>query len=380
LNRAFIEVLTEGDYMGKFHLFPNTIWMLRKEMMKSEFEEDLLAVHQLSSKFSTPYFGNCFPEWTGGHSNIMGCRTRLNANWTGDWDLDTLRTGNLAYVTINLPRIAYKAGDGEYYDELNKVLGLAEEILLLRRQQALKCFKTNLLPFLAQTNKEGEMYYRIENATISFGFIGMNEALKAMNIEDGIVSKDGQKMAKNILQYMNEYTKDLTNETGYRWTILQTPAETTAHRFAMLDMKKYPRQAIVSGDEESYYYTNSSHVPVDESRYLIPEKIKIESQFHPLTSGGHIFHAFMGESFSDPEGMMSLTKKIVKTDLGFWAYTNAFSFCFNCNTMMKGLEDNCSNCGSSEDVEQYSRITGYMQQVGRKKIVLVDGILVSVKN
>jgi len=127
---------------------------------------------------------------------------------------------------------------------------------------------------------------------------------------------------------MNEYTKDLTNETGYRWTILQTPAETTAHRFAMLDMKKYPRQAIVSGDEESYYYTNSSHVPVDESRYLIPEKIKIESQFHPLTSGGHIFHAFMGESFSDPEGMSEFNQKDSENRFRLLGLYKCFFFLF----------------------------------------------------
>ena len=98
------------------------------------------------------------------------------------------------------------------------------------------------------------------------------------------------------------------------------------------------------------------------------EKIKIEEQYHPLTPGGHIFHAFMGESYSDPDSLMSLTNKIArKSDIGFWAYSSALSFCLKCKTLMKGLNHTCPTCGESEDVEWYDRITGYVQQVGRAK-------------
>jgi ribonucleoside-triphosphate reductase len=369
LNRAFIEVMMEGDYVGKPHLFPNSIWMLRKEMMKNEFEEDLFKVHELSAKYSTPYFGNCLPEWTGGHSNVMGCRTRLNSNWTGDWDIDTLRTGNLAYVTINLPRIEYKTevGNGFFYEELDRVLGLAEEMLLIRREHALKCLgKNKLLPFLTQKTQDGEQYYRIENATLSFGFVGMDEMLRAMNISDGIVNREGQKIASEVLAHFNKYAKNLTEETGYRWTILQTPGETTAHRFAMLDKQYYPDSAIVKGEKDSYYYTNSSHVPVDNSANLI-DRVKIESKFHSLTSGGHIQHFWLGESHPNPEALASLTKKIARTNCGFFAYSSAFSYCFNCNTFLRGLQEQCPKCASVDEIEWYDRITGYVQQVGHKK-------------
>ena len=98
------------------------------------------------------------------------------------------------------------------------------------------------------------------------------------------------------------------------------------------------------------------------------EKIKIEEQYHSLTPGGHIFHAFMGESYSDPDSLMSLTDKIArKSDIGFWAYSSALSFCLKCKTLMKGLNNTCPTCGESEDVEWYDRITGYVQQVGRAK-------------
>lgn len=371
LNRAFIEVMSEGDAMGKPHLFPNSIWMLRDEFLTGDYDEEIKMVHELSAKFSTPYFANVIPRWTGGHSNVMGCRTRLNTNWSGDWDVDTLRTGNLAYVTINLPRIAYKVEgykNGFFYEELDRVLGLAEEILLIRREHALKCLNEHkLLPFLAQKDDKGETYYRIENATLSFGFVGMHETIQALGIKDGIVSERGQKIARNILQHINDYAKDLTEETGYRWTVLQTPGESTCHRFATLDKQHFSQEAIVQGDKGEYYYTNSSHIPVDENKYLIPEKIKIENQFHPLTSGGHIYHGFIGEAYPDPDAMMGLTKKITKSDLGFWAYTSAFSYCFACNTFIRGLQYLCTECGSSDKIEHYSRITGYLQQVGHKK-------------
>jgi len=367
--RAYTDIMLEGDAMGKPFLFPNTIYNLRKEHMGKDYEEDLLKVHELSAKFSVPYFSNQTVSWNGDTSNKMGCRTLLSTNWTGDWDTDTLRTGNLAYISLNLPRIAYKTkiGNNSFYDELDKILGFTEELLLIRRQHALKCLnKFALLPFLTQKNKLGEQYYRIQNATLSFGIVGMNETLIALGIPEGITSKEGQKVAIEILEYINNYAKDLVEETGYRWTVLQSPAETTCGRFANLDKKYYP-DYVVSNNSEDSYYTNSTHIPVDESKLLITEKIKIESKFHPLTKGGHIFHGFLGETYPDPEALMSLTKKMAKTELGFWAYTSAFSYCFDCNQFLRGMQEQCNRCGSVDNIEHYSRITGYLQQVGNKK-------------
>ena len=200
--------MLKGDFVGKPHLFPNSIWMIREEMMKDELENDFLEVHNLSSKYSTPYFANCLPSYAGGHSNVMGCRTRLNTTWTGEWDSDTLRTGNLAYVSLNLPRLGYQE-DGTLYERLDKILGLAEQVLLIRRQHALKCLGDfSLLPFLTQKDGDGNPYYRVENATLSFGIVGMDETLRALGIEDGIVSTEGQREANSILDYINTYVND----------------------------------------------------------------------------------------------------------------------------------------------------------------------------
>ncbi len=367
LQRAFTENLLKGDSDGKPHLFPNTIYVLRDEMLKNEFEDDLRRVHELSAKFGTPYFINMLPKYRGNLANYMGCRTSLNDNWTGDWSKDCMRTGNLAYVTLNFPRMAYSSrDDAEIFDYLDNYMELAKEVLLLRRQQAMNCLDDyNLLPFLTQ-EFDGDRYYSINNSTLSFGFVGLNEMLQ-YHCGEGITDPDSQKFGLKLIEYMNKRAEELKDETGYRWTVLQTPAESTAYRFAMLDREKFKDKIIVQGDAETSYYTNSSHVPVNTD-VLLPEKIKIESKFHPLTLGGHIFHAFMGESYSEPDSLMSLTNKIAhKSDIGFWAYSSALSFCIKCKTLMKGLQNQCATCGEQKEVEWYDRITGYVQQVGRSK-------------
>jgi len=367
LQRAFTETLLEGDSDGKPHLFPNTIYALRENVLKNEFEEDIKLVHELSAKYGGAYFVNMLPDYRGDMANYMGCRTSLNDNWTGDWDKDCLRTGNLAYVTLNLPRIAYNSkDDSDVYEYLDSYLTLAEQVLMLRREQAMNCLNNyNLLPFLRQ-EVDGKIYYRIENSTLSFGFVGLNEMLYSY-LGCGIEDKDACKFGLNILEYINARADKLKDKTGLRWSVLQTPAESTAYRFAMLDLKKHRDKIVAQGNKKAAYYTNSSHVPVN-SGCLLPEKIKIEEKFHSRTLGGHIFHAFMGESYSDPDSLMSLTNKIArKSDIGFWAYSSALSFCIKCKTLMKGLHDTCGTCGEQAKVEWYDRITGYVQQVGRSK-------------
>lgn len=367
IQRAFTETLLQGDKDGKPHLFPNTIYTLRKETLNSEYEEDIRLVHELSAKYGSSYFVNMFPKYRGNMANYMGCRTCLQDTWTGDWEQDCLRTGNLAYVTLNFPRIGYQSKDeDQVFEYLDEYMDLAVETLMLRREQGLKCLNDyHILPFLDQ-DVDGEPYYRIDNSTLSFGYVGLNEMLLAL-FGEGIENPDANKFGVKCLEYVNERANQLKEDTGLRWSVIQTPAESTAYRFATLDKKQFGDKAIVQGSADASYYTNSSHVPVDTQGSLI-DKIKIEEKYHSLTPGGHIFHAFMGESYSDPDSLMSLTNKIAKkSDIGFWAYSSALSFCLKCKTLMKGLNNSCPTCGETEDVEWYDRITGYVQQVGRAK-------------
>lgn len=367
IQRAFTETLYAGDQEGKPHLFPNTIYTLRKETLKGDYDEDLQLVHELSAKYGSPYFVNMLPEYRNQMANYMGCRTCLQDTWTGDWEQDCLRTGNLAYVTLNLPRIGYQSKDeSQVFEYLDEYMDLAVETLMIRREQGLKCLNNfKILPFLDQ-EIDDDQYYRIRNSTLSFGFVGLNEMLLSL-FGEGIENPDANKFGVKCLEYINARADKLKDETGLRWSVIQTPAESTAYRFATLDKEKFGDKAILNGEGNANYYTNSSHVPVDTGVSLI-DKIKIEEQYHSLTPGGHIFHAFMGESYADPDSLMSLTNKIAKkSDIGFWAYSSAMSFCLKCKTLMKGLNNQCPNCGEKDDVEWYDRITGYVQQVGRAK-------------
>lgn len=367
IQKAFTETLLAGDQEGKPHLFPNTIYTLRKETLKGDYDEDLRLVHELSAKYGSSYFVNMLPDYRNEMANYMGCRTCLQDTWTGDWDEDCLRTGNLAYVTLNFPRIGYQSKDeDQVFEYLDEYMDLAVETLMMRRQQGLNCFENyGILPFLNQ-KVEDDTYYRIRNSTLSFGFVGLNEMLLAL-FGAGIDDPDANKFGVKCLEYINQRAEALKEETGLRWSVLQTPAESTAYRFTTLDKEKFGDKVIVQGDGNANYYTNSSHVPVDTGVSLI-DKIKIEEQYHSLTPGGHIFHAFMGESYADPDSLMSLTNKIARnSDIGFWAYSSAMSFCLKCKTLMKGLNNVCPSCGEKDDVEWYDRITGYVQQVGRAK-------------
>ncbi len=365
---ALVDVMMEGDAMGKPFLFPNFIIKLRENAFKDENSELMYKIHQLSSKFGIPYFINMLPDWQEINTNAMGCRTRLSANWTGDAEIDTLRTGNMQWYSLNLPRIAYEAkgDDDKLFEILYERLEILKEALLIKHEITKeRLYIDKLMPFLTQ-EFDGEPYYRYENTTKTFGFVGLNEMLKYHIGEELHESKEAVKFGEKVIRYIKGYADKLKKETGLRWTVTQTPAESTAGRFARLDYKYYKEEtvSVVRGDlndPETLYYTNSSHVRVD-APVTLGEKVKIEEKFHPLCNGGHIMHIWNIESAADPDVLMSITKKIAKTDIGFWTYTKNLSVCNRCGVSVGGLIDKCMNCGS-EDIAKFSRITGYLQNI-----------------
>ena len=210
IQRAFTEILLKGDSEGKPHLFPNTIYTLREETLKGDYDDDMRLVHELSAKYGSSYFVNMLPDYRGNMANYMGCRTCLQDTWTGDWEQDCLRTGNLAYVTLNLPRIGYQSRDeNDVFEYLDNYMDLAVETLMIRRNQALNCLnKFDILPFLKQ-DIEGETYYRIQNSTLSFGFNGLNEMLLSL-FDAGIEDPDANKFGLKCINYMYDRAKSLT--------------------------------------------------------------------------------------------------------------------------------------------------------------------------
>ncbi|MDK2790208.1 MAG: hypothetical protein PWP15_715 [Methanothermococcus sp.] len=380
IAEALVDVLMEGDAIGKPFLFPNVIFKLRDNAFKNENKDLIFKIHELSAKWGLPYFINMMADYQEGNTNAMGCRTRLSGDWKNPEE-GTLRTGNMQWYTLNLPRIAYEANgdDDKLFEILGEKLDVIRQALTIKHEITLeRLHKDRVLPFLTQKFGE-DQYYRFDNTTKTFGFVGLNELLKYHLGEELHASKDALEFGEKVIEFIRKYADDLKKETGLRWTVTQTPAESTAGRFARLDYKYYKEEtrSVINGDLNdigSLYYTNSSHVRVN-APVSLGDKIKVEEKFHPLCNGGHIGHFWNTEAYANPEVLMDITKKITKTNIGFWTYTKNLSICENCNMGMSGLRDKCISCGS-ENVERFSRITGYLQNVSNwnkaKQRELVD--------
>ncbi len=361
---ALTEVYTEGDYVGKPFFFPKPNYKLRKECFKKEgFEEFMIAVHRCVAKYGSPYFLNLLAGYLPDNVFAQCCRLVLSpdANDWEDFAKGCMRTGSLQVVTINLPRIAYESKDEDkLFNLLRERMELARRVIEIKAEVIRRRMAEGALPFLTQ-DVYGEPYYRVDKVVRSIGFVGLNEMLKAFLGEELHESSNAWKFGLKVIKFMLDTAIEWSRETGLRWVITQTPAESTAYRFARLDKKYFPN-AVVQGEGDSVYYTNSSHCRVSANIPLF-ERLKIEGAFHPLCNGGMMAHVWMGESNPSPELMWELTKKIAtKTLIGYWAYTKDMTYCRKCKKVTGGINSTCPSCGST-DVECYSRITGYYQRV-----------------
>ena len=377
--KALTEVYLEGDYVGKPFFFPKPNYKLRKENFRKEgFEDFMILVHKCVAKYGTPYFLNLLAGYLPDNVFAQCCRLVLSPD-ASDWEdfaRGCMRTGSLQVVTLNLPRIAYESKDDDgLFELIEERMLLAREVIEIKAEIIKKRMEQNALPFLTQ-DVDGEPYYRVDKVVRSIGFVGLNEMLKAYvgeELHEPSAWRFGLKIIKHMLDIATEWSK----ETGLRWVITQTPAESTAYRFAKLDLMQFGDKAVVQGDRESgsVYYTNSSHCRVSANIPLF-ERLRIEGSFHPLCNGGMMAHVWIGESSPNPEVMWELTKKIAtKTLIGYWAYTKDMTYCRRCKRVAGGIRATCTFCGSN-DVECYSRITGYYQRVSGwnegKKRELVD--------
>jgi ribonucleoside-triphosphate reductase len=366
--RALTEVYLEGDYTGKPFFFPKPNYKLRKEDMKKEgYDDFMVLVHKTAAKYGTPYFLNLHAGYLPDNVFAQCCRLVLQPDSEDFEDLmrGTMRTGSLQVVSINLPRVAYEAegDDARLYQILDERMERAKRTIEIKRDIIRSRLEGGHLPFLSQ-DVEGEPYYRINRVVHSIGYVGINEMCKAHTGFEMHEDESSWRFGLEVVKYMSDTTGRWTEETGLRWVLTQTPAESTAYRLAKMDYGRFASRAAVQGDTESgnIYYTNSSHVRVD-ARVPLMRRLQIEGAFHPLNTGGMMAHVWMGESHPSPETMWELTKKIAKNTLiGYWAYTKDMTHCNQCGKMVGGIEDNCPSCGSA-DVERYSRITGYYQKI-----------------
>ena len=331
---------------GKNFNFRNTTTIKSIELVDNE---DL--VYDLSIENNPNYVCGL------GGIHSQNCRTALPMNYAYNYEDDCLNTGNFMYNTLNLPLIALEVDGDEddFYTKLNDVCEIAYDNLHHRRKEVIDViYNKHLSDFLLQKDKEtGKPLYDIDRTTITLGFCGLNECLEVL-YGGGITEFEDEGI--DIIEFLNAKKDEFNKRDGLRWSVIGSPAESTAHRFAEIIKDKYPN-AKVQGVKDSYYLTNSSHIPVD-SGVMLTEHIKNSAKFHKLTLGGNILHLWLGEVWSDAEALWKLNKKILETGTIFWAYSKVFTYCNLCGFTINEKTDICPVC-KTDDVITYDRITGY---------------------
>ena len=365
---AIIDVYLEGDYVGKPFNFPKCEVKLRKEYL-GKFDNEYLKVARLATKFGTPYFLNLCPDYMPDIVNSQCCRLIFapDSEELEDFYKGALRMGSLQVVTINLPRLAYEAhgDDDRLFEILDDRMNLAKEVLLIKRAIIKERMRDRALPFCAM-DCHGEPYLNVDKQVLNIGFVGLNEMLEAHIGRELHEGAQAWRFGLKVIRHMVERAALFSEETGLRFGCIQTPAESSAHRLALIDLKTYGKNAAVQGDSTNgaVYYTNSSHVRPSAGIPLL-DRIKIEASFHPLTRGGAILHVWLGEANSSPEALWNLTRRIATETLtAYFTYTKDLTICQKCLSVTSGLLSMCPRCGATGDyIEQWSRITGYYQRV-----------------
>ncbi|RFT16411.1 MAG: Ribonucleotide reductase of class III (anaerobic), large subunit [Candidatus Saccharicenans subterraneus] len=354
INRAFLELMIEGDLKGRVFTFPIPTYNITKDFDWDHPNARLL--FEATAKYGIPYFQNYLgTNLNPGDIRAMCCRLNLDmrelktrpGNMWGAGD----QTGSIGVVTINLNRIGYEAqSKQEFFDKLREMMVLAKESLETKREVVNNMLERGLMPYT-------KVYLgHFENHFSTIGICGMHEA--CMNfLHKGIGTPEGKEFTIETLNFMREVLKDFQEETGHLYNLEASPAESTSYRLARLDRQKY-KNIYTSGTDKHPYLTNSTQLNVDATRDIF-EALKHQEDIQPLYTGGTIFHAFLPEAI-DWKTCRKLVRKIAETRLPYYSITPTFSVCDN-HGYLKGQHPACPECGAETEV--FSRIVGYLRPV-----------------
>jgi len=359
VNKAFIEVMIEGDANGRGFQYPIPTYSITKDFDWSDTENNKL-LFEMTAKYGTPYFSNYInSDMNPSDVRSMCCRLRLDLRElrkkSGGFFGSGESTGSVGVVTINLPRIAYLATDEpDFYDRLDKMMDISAESLKIKRTFITKLLDAGLYPYTKH------YLGTFENHFSTIGLVGMNEAgLNAKWLRKDMCSPEVQQFAKDVLNHMRERLSDYQELYGDLYNLEATPAESTTYRFAKHDKKRYP-DIITANENGTPYYTNSSHLPVGYTDDIF-DALDIQDELQTLYTSGTVFHAFLGEKLPDWKAAANLVRKIAENyKLPYYTLSPTYSVCKN-HGYLAGEEKTCPVCG--EKTEIYSRITGYYRPV-----------------
>ncbi|UCF92340.1 MAG: ribonucleoside triphosphate reductase [Desulfobacterales bacterium] len=369
LNRAFAEVMMEGDAKGRVFTFPIPTYNITADFDWNN--PNLELVWKMTGKYGIPYFSNFVnSDMSPEDARSMCCRLRLDnrellKRGGGLFGANPL-TGSIGVVTINLPRIGYVCqNEKDFLALLRAKILLAAESLAIKRKVLEKFTDKNLYPyskFYLREIKNGQgLYWKNHFSTI--GIIGMNEACLNFLGED-ITTARGQQFALKVMDFMRGQIAEIQEATHEIFNLEATPAEGTSYRLAMLDKNKFPD--IICANAKAYlagaapYYTNSSQLPVSYSSDIF-ETLMLQDNLQTKYTGGTVLHLFLGEQVSDSEVIKGLIRKIAtRFRLPYFTLTPTFSVCPS-HGYLKGQQETCSKC--SQETEVYSRVVGYLRPV-----------------
>ena len=356
INKAFIEVLTEGDMNGRPFTFPIPTYNLTRDF---DWEtENARLLLEMTAKYGLAYFSNFInSDLNPSDIRSMCCRLRLNLrqldrNITGGLFGSGDSTGSVGVVTMNMPRIAYLSKNkDDFFHRLEYLMGLAKISLEMKREIVEKNMQGGLLPYTKR------YLGTLRNHFSTIGPIGMNEACLNLLGKD-IASEEGKSFAVETLKFMKAKLSDFQEETSHIYNLEAVPAEGTSYRLARIDRRKYPD--IITAGKEVPYYTNSTLLPVNETEDVI-EALEHQEELQTLYTGGTVFHIFLGERVSSGEAVMRLLKKVAyNTKLPYFTITPTYSICSD-HGYLVGEHLRCPTCG--KETEVYSRVVGYFRPV-----------------
>ena len=361
VNRAFIEVMIEGDANGRGFQYPIPTYSITKNFDWSETENNKL-LFEMTSKYGTPYFSNYInSDMEPSDVRSMCCRLRLDLRElrkkSGGFFGSGESTGSVGVVTINMPRIAFlSTTEEEFYRRLDKMMDIAARSLKIKRTIITKLLDEGLYPYTKH------YLGTFNNHFSTIGLIGMNEAcLNANWVGKDLTHETAQEFTKNVLNHMRERLSDYQEMYGDLYNLEATPAESTTYRLAKHDKARYPSIITAAKNEdEAPYYTNSSHLPVGYTHDVF-EALDIQDGLQTLYTSGTVFHAFLGEKMSDWKAAANLIRKIAENySLPYYTLSPTYSICRD-HGYIKGEVYECPDCGKKTEV--YSRITGYYRPV-----------------
>ncbi len=364
-NRAFAEIMTEGDAKGRVFTFPIPTYNITKDF---DWDNPALAgIWEMTAKYGIPYFSNFInSDMNPDDARSMCCRLRLDnrelykrgGGLFGSYPL----TGSIGVVTINLPRIGYLAKTKrDFFTRLDRIMELAKISLEIKRKTLDNFIEKGLYPYskhyLESIKKMRQSYWSNHFSTI--GLVGMNEMLLNF-IEKNLATPAGRSFAKEVLDHMRKRIISFQEETGNLYNLEATPAEGTSYRLAKKDKEMYPE--IITAGEKEPYYTNSSQLPVGHTDDLL-EAIDLQDDLQTKYTGGTVLHGFLGERITQPETVKTLLKKIfTKYRLPYLTFTPTFSICPN-HGYLAGEHFTCPKCLIEQPCEVYSRVVGYIRPV-----------------